>query len=92
MGEGAGSGIPALRPQVIGIGPLLPPIRAELEISHGVAGLLATIPVLCGVARDVTGDFAASLWLLLGLAAALVVSCGSLSPARLRRGIRRATA
>jgi CP family cyanate transporter-like MFS transporter len=37
----------ALRPQVIGVGPLLTPIRAELDISHGVAGLLATIPVLC---------------------------------------------
>lgn len=37
----------ALRPQVLGIGPLLPWIREDLGVSHGVAGLLATIPVLC---------------------------------------------
>jgi MFS transporter, CP family, cyanate transporter len=37
----------ALRPQVVGIGPLLPAIRDDLGLSHAVAGLLATIPVLC---------------------------------------------
>jgi MFS transporter, CP family, cyanate transporter len=36
-----------LRPQIVGIGPLLPRIESSLHISHGVAGLLATIPVLC---------------------------------------------
>lgn len=36
-----------LRPQIVGIGPLLPPIESSLRISHGVAGLLPTIPVLC---------------------------------------------
>lgn len=37
----------ALRPQIVGIGPLLPEIQDDLEVSHAVAGLLATIPVLC---------------------------------------------
>jgi CP family cyanate transporter-like MFS transporter len=37
----------ALRPQVVGIGPLVPAIRDDLGLSHAVAGLLATIPVLC---------------------------------------------
>jgi CP family cyanate transporter-like MFS transporter len=37
----------ALRPQVVGIGPLLPAIRDDLGLSHAVAGLLGTIPVLC---------------------------------------------
>jgi CP family cyanate transporter-like MFS transporter len=37
----------ALRPQLVGIGPLLPPIQRELGISHGLAGLLTTLPVLC---------------------------------------------
>ena len=37
----------SLRPQVIGVGPLLPEIQDDLEISHAVAGLLGTIPVLC---------------------------------------------
>jgi MFS transporter, CP family, cyanate transporter len=37
----------ALRPQLVGIGPLLPEIQDDLGVSHAVAGLLATIPVLC---------------------------------------------
>jgi CP family cyanate transporter-like MFS transporter len=49
-------------------------------------------PVLLGLARDLTGDFAASLWLLVVLAAVLVGSCLLLSPDRLRRGVRRAPA
>jgi CP family cyanate transporter-like MFS transporter len=36
-----------LRPQIVGIGPLLPRIEDSLGISHSVAGLLPTIPVLC---------------------------------------------
>jgi CP family cyanate transporter-like MFS transporter len=36
-----------LRPQIVGIGPLLPRIESSLGISHGVAGLLSTIPILC---------------------------------------------
>jgi CP family cyanate transporter-like MFS transporter len=36
-----------LRPQIVGIGPLLPRIESSLHVAHGVAGLLATIPVLC---------------------------------------------
>jgi hypothetical protein len=35
----------ALRPQLVGIGPLLPQIQADLGMSHAVAGLLAAIPV-----------------------------------------------
>jgi len=37
----------ALRPQLVGAGPLLPDIQDDLSISHAVAGLLGTIPVLC---------------------------------------------
>ena len=37
----------SLRPQVIGVGPLLPEIQHDLAVSHAVAGLLGTIPVLC---------------------------------------------
>jgi CP family cyanate transporter-like MFS transporter len=35
------------RPQVIAIGPLLPSIQAGLGMSHGLAGALSAIPVLC---------------------------------------------
>jgi CP family cyanate transporter-like MFS transporter len=37
----------ALRPQIIGVGPLVPEIQDDLDTSHAVAGLLGTIPVLC---------------------------------------------
>jgi CP family cyanate transporter-like MFS transporter len=37
----------ALRPQLIGIGPLLPLIQDDLDVSHAVAGLLVTIVVVC---------------------------------------------
>ncbi|HEY0416717.1 MAG TPA: MFS transporter [Gaiellaceae bacterium] len=36
-----------LRPQLVGVGPLLPAIKDDLGVSHAVAGLLGTIPVLC---------------------------------------------
>jgi MFS transporter, CP family, cyanate transporter len=36
-----------LRPQLVGIGPLLPSVQDDLGVSHAVAGLLGTIPVLC---------------------------------------------
>ena len=35
------------RPQVIAIGPLLPSIQVGLGMSHGLAGALSAIPVLC---------------------------------------------
>jgi CP family cyanate transporter-like MFS transporter len=37
----------ALRPQLVGAGPLIPDIGDDLGVSHAVAGLLATIPVAC---------------------------------------------
>jgi MFS transporter, CP family, cyanate transporter len=37
----------SLRPQIVGVGTLLPAIQRDLGVSHAVAGLLGTIPVLC---------------------------------------------
>ena len=37
----------ALRPQLVGAGPLIPDIQDDLGTSHSVAGLVGTIPVLC---------------------------------------------
>ena len=37
----------ALRPQLVGVGPLLSTIAHVLHISHSVAGLLSTAIVLC---------------------------------------------
>jgi CP family cyanate transporter-like MFS transporter len=37
----------ALRQQLVGVGPLLPAVQHDLDVTHAVAGLLGTIPVLC---------------------------------------------
>jgi MFS transporter, CP family, cyanate transporter len=37
----------ALRPQIVGVGPLFPAIEDGLDASHTAVGLLGTIPVLC---------------------------------------------
>lgn len=41
------AGALALRPQLVGVGPLVPRIQADLDVSHAVVGLLGAIPVLC---------------------------------------------
>jgi CP family cyanate transporter-like MFS transporter len=46
-------------------------------------------PVLLGAARDLTGNFGTSEWILVLVAIILVVACVPLSPSRLRRGIQR---
>ena len=46
-------------------------------------------PFVLGAARDATGNFEASMWLLVAVAVGLVVCSLWLSPDRLRRGIRR---
>jgi CP family cyanate transporter-like MFS transporter len=37
----------SLRPQLVGVGPLIPSIQKDLDTSHAVVGLLGTVPVLC---------------------------------------------
>jgi len=49
----------ALRPQLVGIAPLLPLIQVDLQTSHVVLGLLGTIPVVC------MGVFAATVSLVI---------------------------
>jgi CP family cyanate transporter-like MFS transporter len=52
--------------------------------------LLAALgPIALGAARDATGDFTVSLWLLVAVGGAMVAACTLLSPDRLRRGIAR---
>ena len=36
-----------LRPQIVGLGPLIPDIQSTFEISFATAGLLVTIPIIC---------------------------------------------
>ena len=51
-----------LRPQIVGVGPLIPSIQDALGTSHAVAGLLGTIPVLCmGLFAPVAAYLAAKI-------------------------------
>jgi CP family cyanate transporter-like MFS transporter len=56
------AGALALRPQLVGVGPLLPSIQEDLEVSHALAGLLSTFPVLCmGLFAPVAPHLSAAL-------------------------------
>jgi CP family cyanate transporter-like MFS transporter len=50
----------ALRPQLLAVGPLLPLIRNDLELSASAAGFLTTIPVLCMGVFAPIGPFVAA--------------------------------
>jgi MFS transporter, CP family, cyanate transporter len=64
----------ALRPQIVGLGPLLPAVQDDLSMSHGVTGLVATIPVLCmGVFAPIAPVVTARLGTRRAVAASLVV-------------------
>lgn len=71
----------ALRPQVLVIGPLIGDIKADLAMSHAVAGLLGSIPVVCmGILAPLGPVLAGSIGPRLGaaLCVALIVGFGVL--------------
>ena len=74
----------ALRPQLVGAGPLIPDIQEDLGLSHAVAGLVGTIPVLCmGLFAPVAG-LAAGRW---GLRAAMAGCLLAIAVAGLGRAV-----
>lgn len=63
----------ALRPQLVGAGPLIPDIQDDLDVSHAVAGLVGTIPVLCmGVFAPLAGLVSARWGLRTAMAGCLL--------------------
>jgi MFS transporter, CP family, cyanate transporter len=69
-----GLGSLSLRPQLVGIGPLLPNIQSSLGVTHAVAGLLVTIPVLCmGVFAPTAALLASRVGTTRAVSAALVL-------------------
>lgn len=67
----------AFRTQALIIGPLVGQVQAELAMSHGVAGLLGTIPVLCmGLLAPFGPVLAASIGPKLGVAACVTLVAG----------------
>jgi MFS transporter, CP family, cyanate transporter len=73
-----------LRPQLVGIGPLLPRVQRDLDVSHAVAGLLATIPVLC---MGLFAPPAAHLVAWLGTRRAIAGCLGLIATAGLARAV-----
>lgn len=68
-----------LRPQVVGIGPLLPDIQSTYGISFATAGLLVTIPIVCmGLFAPVAPLLAARIGAVraVGLAVGLIAAAG----------------
>jgi CP family cyanate transporter-like MFS transporter len=72
----------ALRPQIIGVGPLIPAIQDDLGVSHTVAGLLGTIPVLC---MGIFAPAAAYVAGAVGVRAAIGLSVGMIAAGGLLR-------
>jgi CP family cyanate transporter-like MFS transporter len=63
----------ALRPQLVGAGPLIPDIQDDLDVSHAVAGLVGTIPVVCmGVFAPLAGPVSARWGLRAAMAGSLL--------------------
>jgi CP family cyanate transporter-like MFS transporter len=73
-----------LRPQVVGVGPILERMRDDLDMSHGVAGLLATIPVLC---MGLFAPPAAYLAARVGAARAVTIAMALIAVAGLLRAV-----
>lgn len=74
----------SLRPQLLGIGPLLPLIQRDLSISHAVAGLLITIPVFC---MALSPFLVAIVSERVALRTAVMLSIGGLGVAGLLRAV-----
>jgi len=77
-----------LRPQIVGIGPLLPSIQESLQTTHAVAGLLGTIPVLC---MGLFAPLAAYLGARVGTRAAITLSVLLIGAFGVARGIAPST-
>jgi CP family cyanate transporter-like MFS transporter len=74
----------ALRPNLIGLGPLLPQIIDDMGIGHGVSGLLATIPVVC---MGLVAPFASQLASLIGARRGVALGLLSLAVAGTLRAV-----
>jgi CP family cyanate transporter-like MFS transporter len=65
------------RVPILVVGPLLKDVQADLAMSHGVAGLLSSIPVLCMAFLAPIGPvLAASIGPRLAVAACIVAVAG----------------
>ena len=73
-----------LRPALASLGPVLETLRKDLQLSHGTAGLLTTLPVLC---MGVFSPLAMRLNRRFGLKVAVLISTLLIGGATLMRGM-----
>ncbi len=86
LGAGMGAIFPIVLTLPVDVGGLPAEVAATAAVMLLVGYLSSAAgPLLFGVARDVTGDFAVSLWLLVAAAAVLLALCALMTPDRLRR-------
>lgn len=73
-----------LRPALASLGPVLETLRNDLNLSHGEAGWLTTLPVLC---MGIFSPFAMQLCARFGLKRAVLLSTVLIGSATLLRGL-----
>jgi CP family cyanate transporter-like MFS transporter len=72
----------ALRPPIVGIGPLIPEIRDSLDLTHAFAGLLVAVPVICLGLFALPGGWVVGRYGLFRAMAASLLVAGLLGLAR----------
>lgn len=86
LGVGMGAFFPLVLTLPVDVGGSPNDVAALSALMLLVGYVLSSIsPVLLGIVRDATGNFSASLWVLVVIAVAMVPMSLSLSPVRLRR-------
>ncbi|HEY8817645.1 MAG TPA: MFS transporter [Candidatus Limnocylindrales bacterium] len=86
LGAGMGAIFPIVLTLPVDVGGRPTEVAATAAVMLLVGYLFASVgPFVFGVARDVSGDFALSLWLLVAAAAFLLALCALMTPDRLRR-------
>jgi CP family cyanate transporter-like MFS transporter len=86
LGAGMGTIFPIVLTLPVDVGGRPADVAATAALMLLVGYILsASAPLAFGIARDLTGDYGVSLWLLAGLGVVLLGLCVLLTPARLHR-------
>ena len=86
LGAGTGAIFPIVLTLPVDAGGTIGDVSATAARMLLIGYLLSAVgPFVLGLARDVTGGFATSLWLLVGLAVAMVALAAIITPERLHR-------
>jgi CP family cyanate transporter-like MFS transporter len=88
IGLGTGAMFPLVMTLPIDVGKRATDVAAVTGLMLGIGYTIGAIgPILLGAARDATGTFTTTLWLIAGSAAILFSLCASMTPERIARGV-----